>query len=299
MAEPNASAAAGSSGQWLAHAKINLYLHVTGRREDGYHFLDSLIVFAELADTIEVEAADDLVLKIDGPFAAGLPVDQTNLVLQAATSLARRTGIKAGARITLHKNLPVAAGIGGGSADAAATLLALRNLWQISIDDVALHTLATQLGADVPVCLDTRPSLIAGIGHDISQTPPLPEFALLLVNPGQPISTAEVFGKLHDQNATNPPWRERPSDPAALAHALAQRRNDLEKPAICLAPIIGEVINSVAALPGCLLARMSGSGATCFGLFEDLAGAETAARKLTATRTDWWVKASGIEGIGR
>ena len=288
----------GAGGQWRAHAKINLYLHVNGRRADGYHCLNSLIVFASLGDIIEVEASDDLALTMDGPFAAGLPVDQNNFVLQAATSLARVAGIQARARIRLHKTLPVAAGLGGGSADAAATLLALRALWQLPIDDTALHALAAQLGADVPVCLTARPSLIGGIGHAVQPAPPLPCFALLLVNPGQAVSTAAVFEDLQNAFAPSLPWRESTGQAAALAQALAQRRNDLEPAARRLAPVIGDVIETVAALPHCRLARMSGSGATCFGLFDELNHAETAAGKLAAARTDWWVQASAVEGIG-
>jgi 4-diphosphocytidyl-2-C-methyl-D-erythritol kinase len=298
VAEPAPmTAMAGDGGRWLARAKINLYLHVTGRRADGYHCLDSLIVFASLGDTVHVEASDDLVLSIDGPFAAGLPMGPNNLVFEAATSLARAAGIQAGAHIKLHKVLPVAAGLGGGSADAAATLLALRALWQVPMNDAALHALAARLGADVPVCLTHRPSLIGGIGHDVRPAAALPRFALLLVNPGQAVSTAEVFKGLPNAFAPGLPWRESTGQTTALAQALAQRRNDLEPAARRTAPIIGEVIDTVAALPHCRLARMSGSGATCFGLFDDLTQAKTAADELTAARADWWVQASAVEGI--
>ena len=299
MAERRAvAAAAGDGGGWPARAKINLYLHVTGRRADGYHCLDSLIVFARLADTIEVEANGELVLDIDGPFAMGLATDQNNLVLQAAMSLAQAAGISARARIKLYKNLPVAAGLGGGSADAAATLLALRALWNLPTDDITLNALAARLGADVPVCLTTRPSLVRGIGHDLLPAPPMPSFALLLVNPGLALSTAAVFEGLQKQFASSHPWRESPHNAVALAQSLAQRRNDMEPAARRLTPVIGDVIEALSALPGCRLARMSGSGATCFGLFDDLAGAEGAAKKLAAARTDWWVRASAIERIG-
>lgn len=288
----------GDRRHWLARAKINLYLHVSGKRADGYHCLDSLIVFASLGDTIDVEASDDLALTIEGPFAAGLPVDQNNLILQAAMSLAQAAGIRPRARIKLRKTLPVAAGLGGGSADAAATLLALRALWRLSIDDVVLHRLAAGLGADVPVCLTDRPSLVGGIGHEVRPAPPLPPFALLLVNPGQAVSTAAAFEGLPDTFRSSRPWREHTDRTAALAQALAERRNDLEPAARRLAPVIGEVIEAVAALPHCRLARMSGSGATCFGLFDNLAQAQSAAGTLAAARTSWWVQASGIERLG-
>jgi 4-diphosphocytidyl-2-C-methyl-D-erythritol kinase len=280
-----------------------LYLHVTGRRADGYHGLESLIVFAQLGDTVEVEACDDLILGIDGPFANALPADQENLVWQAALLLAQAAGIRAQARIRLHKLLPVAAGIGGGSADAAAALMALRALWQLPMDDAGLHDLAADLGADVPVCLGARPSIVTGIGHDVLPVPPLPMFALVLVNPLQHLSTTAVFRELQPPFTPSQPWSELPAAPQStvrdLTQALSRRHNDLEVPARRLAPVVGEVLMALAGLPGCGLARMSGSGATCFGLFDDLAEAEAAARALGAARTDWWVQASAIEGVGR
>lgn len=298
MAEARTSTAtAGAGGGWLAHAKINLYLHVTGRRADGFHYLDSLIVFAKLADRIEVEADENLTLVIEGPFAAGLPNDQNNLVLRAAALLAQAAGIRPQARIRLHKTLPVAAGIGGGSADAAASLLALRALWQLSIDDAGLFALAARLGADVPVCLAARPSFISGIGDRITPAPPLPPFALLLVNPGQALSTAAVFESRQNSYSPSRPWQQGITQTVELIQALARRRNDLEAAARRLAPVVGDVIEALNALPQCRLARMSGSGATCFGLFDSLANARAAAEELAAARPDWWVRASGIEGV--
>ena len=281
----------GRARTWLARAKVNLYLHVTGRRADGYHCLESLIVFADLGDTLEVEACDDLILNIDGPFAEGLPTDRENLVWQAALALAQAAGVRAEARIRLHKLLPVAAGIGGGSADAAAAILALRALWQLPMDDAGLQDLAAD------------PSVISGIGHDVRPAPPLPSFALLLVNPLQHLSTAAVFEELRQPFTASQPWSELPATPQAamrdLTAALSQRRNDLEAPARRLAPVVGQVLEALAVLPRCRLARMSGSGATCFGLFDDLADAETAAGALAATGADWWVQASAVEGVGQ
>ena len=294
VADPRAAAA--TAGSWRARAKINLYLHITGRRADGYHCLDSLVVFADLGDEIEVEANDGLRFSIAGPFAPGLPTDESNLVWQAATALSRAAGIKARASIRLRKNLPVAAGLGGGSADAAAALLALRALWHLPMDDRALHELAAGLGADVPVCLSTRPSLISGIGHDVIPAPPLPPFALVLVNPMQALSTAAVFKQVKQPIKSSQPWRETPDKGQSLAQCLDLRRNDLEPAARHLAPVVGEVITTLENLPGCCLARMSGSGATCFGVFDDLARAEAAADILTGARTDWWVRACAVVG---
>ncbi len=294
MVEPHAEA--GRITSWPARAKLNLFLHVTARRADGYHCLDSLVIFADLADSVMVEASDDLSLTITGPFAAGLPTDRRNLVVRAAVLLARAAGIKARARIVLHKILPVAAGIGGGSADAAAALLALRRLWQVPMDDSGLHDLARQLGADIPVCLSARPSVISGIGHDVVRAPALPSFALLLANPNQALATAEVFRHLPPPLRQHDPW---PGEPVEnLASALARTCNDLEPAARQLVPVIDEVLTDLAALPQCRLARMSGSGATCFGLFDDLAAARAGACQLAEKRRSWWVRASAVQGVG-
>ena len=286
----------GDGRWWPARAKVNLFLHITARRPDGYHCLDSLVVFPELADFIKVEADDDLNLEITGPFAAGLPVDGRNLVMQAAEILADAAGIKARARIELQKALPVAAGIGGGSADAAATLLALRDLWQVPIDCSALHELAVRLGADVPVCLRSRSSLMRGIGDKIADVAALPAFALLLVNPDRAVATADVFRRLTQPLRAHKPWSG--ASGGDLAPVLNRTRNDLEAAALELAPVVGEVLTDLAALPSCRLARMSGSGATCFGLFDNLAKAEAGAAYLSARRGDWWIRASAVQGCG-
>ncbi len=294
VAEPRTASAEARS--WRARAKINLYLHITGRQADGYHCLDSLVVFADIGDEIEVGICDGLRLDIDGPFAPGLPADETNLVWQAATALATAAGVEARANIKLYKSLPVAAGLGGGSADAAATLLALRALWHLPMDNRALLDLAAGLGADVPVCLSARPSLMTGIGHDVMPAPPLPPFALVLVNPMQTLSTAAVFKQVKHPFKPSQPWLEKPGRSRDMAQSLNLRRNDLEPAARYLAPVISEVIIALENLPDCRLARMSGSGATCFALFDDLAKAEAAAKILRGRRTDWWVRASAAVG---
>lgn len=286
----------------LAPAKINLFLHVTGRRPDGYHLLESLVAFADIGDTLTVTAAaeDCFGLEISGPFAGPLRADppETNLVLRAAKSLADILGCRCGAHIHLDKHLPVASGIGGGSTDAAATLRALCQLWQADPEPAALAVLAEQLGADVPVCLAARPAFMAGIGEQVHPLPALPSLPLLLVNPGVPVSTPAVFKARQGTftPATGPAEVEAlfsgaaGTSPAAFAEALGQFENDLGAPARQIEPLIDQALASIAAQPACLLARMSGSGATCFGLFESDTAAEAAARTIGAGQPGWWVR---------
>jgi len=267
----------------LAAAKINLFLHVTGRRTDGYHLLDSLAVFAGAADELRAEPADALSLTIDGPFASALVGEPDNLVLRAARALAEMAGIPPRARLVLTKNLPVASGIGGGSADAAAALRALSALWDIKVD---LPALAARLGADVPVCIASRAARMEGVGEVLSPPPRLPPCGVLLVNPGVPVTTADVFRARRGD--FSPPadlpagWR----DAASMAAHLGRLRNDLEGPARGVCPAIGDALDMLRSVPGCLLGRMSGSGATCFGLFATPGEAEAAARSVG--RAEWW-----------
>jgi 4-diphosphocytidyl-2-C-methyl-D-erythritol kinase len=269
-----------------APAKVNLYLHLTGRRDDGYHLLDSLVAFAEIGDSLRAEPAETLSLRVTGPFAGGLSAEPDNLVLRAARALATEAGVAAGARIVLEKNLPVASGIGGGSADAAAALRLLCRLWGLSPDRAVLARLAGGLGADVPACLFGRTCRMGGIGERLEPAPTLPQCGIVLVNPGIPVATPDAF------RARRGAWSSRATLPAgwadseAMAHDLAPLRNDLESAAVALRPVIGNVLVALAALPGCLLARMSGSGATCFGLFADR---PTAGRAVSEMRqTGWW-----------
>jgi 4-diphosphocytidyl-2-C-methyl-D-erythritol kinase len=269
-----------------AFAKINLCLHVTGQRPDGYHLLDSLVAFADAGDVITCTAADGLALTITGPQAANLPVTDDNLVLRAARAMGRM-----GAAITLEKHLPVASGIGGGSADAAATLRALLRLWNLPLPDPAT---VLALGADVPVCLSGQTLRMQGVGEVLTPLPPLPETHILLVNPRVGVATPAVFRALACK--TNPPLPEPPrfADAAALAAWLTDQRNDLEPPAITLTPVIATVKTAIAAQSGCLLARMSGSGATCFGLFATAAKTRAAANSLNAAHPDWWITPSRL-----
>lgn len=270
----------------FAPAKLNLCLHVTGKRPDGYHELDSLVMFAATGDTITATPADDLSLTIDGPFADSLSMEADNLVLRAA----RLLDPDRGARIHLHKALPVAAGVGGGSSDAAATLRALATLW-----DMPLPTAAEvlPLGADIPVCMHPGLLRMEGIGEALTPLGPAPMLDSVLVNPGIALSTPEVFKGLRRKD--NPPLPGDMPDPFEIeswVDWLSEQRNDLQEPAIAAAPVIGEVLEALDAQPGNQLVRMSGSGATCFGIFEDAATRDAAAAAIRTARPDWWVAAS-------
>ncbi|MDB5413915.1 MAG: 4-(cytidine 5-diphospho)-2-C-methyl-D-erythritol kinase [Rubritepida sp.] len=278
-----------------ALAKVNLYLHVTGRRADGFHLLDSLAVFGPATDTLSATRSDDLTLSLDGPFGATLSAEPDNLVLRAARALAAATGHEAGAALRLTKRLPVASGIGGGSADAAAALRLLNRLWNTGLNETSLAAIAAPLGADIPVCVASRPARMQGVGEIILAAPSLPECGLLLVNPGVPLATPAVF---RARQGGFSPAAELPAswpDAKAMAADLRLLGNDLEAPALALCPVIAKVLAALSAQPGCLLARMSGSGATCFGVFASAAAAETAA---LAMPREWWAAGGGLYGAG-
>ena len=279
----------------FAPAKVNLYLHVTGRRGDGYHLLDSLVAFVDIGDRLTAEPAASLSLTVDGPEAADLAAaGDDNLVLQAARLLADRAGITAGAALYLDKHLPVAAGLGGGSSDAAAALLALKRLWWLSLDDETLCALGARLGADVPACLYRRAVWVGGIGERLEPAGPLPEAGILLVNPRRALPTAAVFAARRGPFGDAARFAPMPEEASALARALTARRNDLTEPAIGLVPEIAAVLARLDRLPGSLLARMSGSGATCFALFADSAAAEEARAVVAAAEPGWWCAAGGF-----
>jgi 4-diphosphocytidyl-2-C-methyl-D-erythritol kinase len=281
-----------------APAKINLYLHVTGRRDDGFHQLDSLVAFASMQDTLTFFPADDLVLEIEGPFAPVLRTATDNLVLQAARALADMSGVDGGARIVLTKRLPLASGIGGGSADAAATLKGLVRLWGIRPRPRDLYKLALKLGADVPVCLNGRAVFIGGAGEELSPPLALPAASLVLVNPGIALSTPAVFrgrAQIDDQNHGFGRFDCGPKDLTELIAILKTRHNDLAPAALKMAPEIGEVLAELECCAGALITRMSGSGATCFCLFADPGEAAAATFKLSSERPNWWVRACSLE----
>lgn len=272
----------------FAAAKLNLSLHVTGRRADGYHLLDSLVAFADVGDRIRAERAEGLSLTVTGPQGAGLSDKEDNLVLRAA-----RLMQGAGARITLEKVLPVASGIGGGSADAAATLRALSGLYGLTMPHPQT---VLALGADVPVCLAGRACRMSGVGERVAPlADPLPELAVVLVNPGVAVATPAVFAALdRRENPAMPDHLPPLRDLSALVTFLRQTRNDLEPAAIRLAPVIDRARTALAAQPGCALARMSGSGATCFGLFESAPQADAAAAALRLAEPGWWITATTL-----
>lgn len=278
-----------------APAKINLYLHVTGRRDDGYHLLDSLIAFAGIQDNVLLRPAADLSLTVEGPFADVVPTGPDNLVLAAAGALARAAGIERGAAITLIKRLPAGAGMGGGSADAAATLRGLSGLWDVAAADADLAGIAAGLGADVPMCLAGKAAFAGGIGDDLTPAPALPAAWLVLVNPGVSLATPTVFAARAGDFSTAARFDDTLADAAELAAVLAIRRNDLTAAAMFRVPEIADVLAALDATPGALLARMTGSGATCFALFADGDGATAAARDLAGCHPDWWCQAARLE----
>ncbi|MEM7545430.1 MAG: 4-(cytidine 5'-diphospho)-2-C-methyl-D-erythritol kinase [Pseudomonadota bacterium] len=294
----SADSPADMDGGELARAKVNLFLHVRGRGPEGYHLLESLAVFPRIGDYVEADPATGFSLSLSGPFASALTGDGDNLVLGAAQALSDRINGRPGASLRLQKNLPVAAGIGGGSADAGAALRLLARLWP-DVPTQALPDIAFLLGADAPVCLAQRPSLMGGVGERLSPAPGYPAFWMVLVNPMQPLSTAEVFGAL--ERRENPAGLAPPARFADFAHMtswLGAQRNDLEAPARRLRPVIGQVLSALVWDADCALARMSGSGATCFGLYEAEDRALVAAARLRQAEPDWWVAAAPAEAWG-
>ncbi|MGF7159743.1 4-diphosphocytidyl-2-C-methyl-D-erythritol kinase [Rhodoligotrophos appendicifer] len=278
----------------IAAAKINLSLHVVGRREDGYHLLESLVAFTSLGDELYLERHTSLELKITGPFSGNLTSGDDNLILRAA----RAQGVN-NLKVTLNKRLPVAAGLGGGSADAAA---ALRGMHVLGYGKQVSNSgeLAMSLGADVPICLRSKACFMRGIGDQIEEVPDLPKVSILLVNPMIEVSTATVFKNLHLEigegvGGNHPSLPTRGWDSAhALSDYLLACRNDLEQPALSIAPDIGVLLALMRRLPGCLMARMSGSGATCFALFAEAGEAMLAEREILTVHPRWWTMSSQL-----
>jgi 4-diphosphocytidyl-2-C-methyl-D-erythritol kinase len=274
----------------LARAKVNLFLHVLGRRPDGRHTLQSLAVFPDIGDVLTAEPGPLRSLSLDGPFAIDLGSGADNLAMRAVQALGAELGETAGIALRLEKRLPIASGIGGGSADAAAALRLAMRLWGRAPDGPTLRRIALDLGADVPVCLASAPAIMGGIGETLTAPPLMPAFWLVLANPLRGLSTAEVFGAL--ERRQNPTAARIPAgfaDVGALVGWLAVQRNDLEAPARGLLPVVGAVLGALRWAPGCRLARMSGSGATCFGIFASEAEAVAAAAAIRAAEPRWWV----------
>ncbi|MBM3568881.1 MAG: 4-(cytidine 5'-diphospho)-2-C-methyl-D-erythritol kinase [Alphaproteobacteria bacterium] len=276
----------------LAPAKLNLFLHVLGRRADGYHELDSLVAFLDLGDRVAAREAEGLSLECDGPFGASVPGDERNLVLKAAAALRRQAGVKRGAALRLTKVLPPASGLGGGSADAAATLRLLCRLWRIDWSAERLAALGLELGADLPACLFGRPVRVGGIGERLTPIGALPHWPAVLINPLTPLETKAVFaariGRFGSGAGQMPPGS------AGRIEWLGRQRNDLTESATRLRPEIGRILAELAAFEGCVLARMAGSGATCFGLFQSGGAARAAAIRLAAGRPEIWVACASL-----
>jgi len=275
----------------LAPAKINLSIKVMGRRPDGFHEIQSLVVFADCGEKLSGEKANELSLDVTGPFAGSLAGEHHNLVTRAATLLGEHLELPLDGHLTLEKHLPVASGMGGGSADAAAALRLLGRLYGRTLEHHELAALALCLGADVPVCLEAKPAFMWGKGELIKRLADVPDFWMLLVNPGVAVSTGDVFRLLNAQETVEtevspplPQW----SNLDALVEWLAAQGNDLEGPARKIAPVIGDVIAAIAETDGCRLARMSGSGATCFGIYADEKSARAAEAAIKAAHPDWW-----------
>ncbi len=276
----------------IAPAKINLALHVTGRRADGYHDIETLVVFARFGDRLSVAPAAADSFLVSGRYAADVPMDGANLVVKARDALRAAAGHGATpVAISLEKNLPVASGVGGGSSDAAATLHALSAIWGLEFDKAEMMRIALSLGADLPMCLSARPLLARGIGADIEPVAGLPPLGIVLVNPGGAVSTAEVFGRLERTDNGRLPPLPQDTSIGALRGWLKSTRNDLEPPARGIQPGIDAALAALKQTAP-LFARMSGSGATCFGLYDTGNAAKRAAALIRGRHPQWFVAAT-------
>ncbi len=280
-----------------APAKINLTLHVVGRGADGYHELESLVAFSRTGDRLTLEPGDKLQLHVAGPTAGASGDPEKNLVIKAARQLAERVeGLRVGA-FTLAKTLPVAAGIGGGSSDAAAALRLLARLNALASDDPSLFEAARATGADVSVCLAAKARMMRGIGEKLGPVLDLPPLPALIVNPRQPLETKPVFEFMKIAPGTETHFGPHPKIASGMSYdaliaALRKGRNDMEDAASVLAPIVAKVLAILTAAPGCRVARMSGSGATCFALFDNCRAVGRARKAIAEAHPDWWVKAT-------
>ena len=291
----------------FAPAKVNLTLHVVGRRDDGYHLLDSVVTFADVGDEVIVGPAEDgaspidLQVEVTGPTAPAIEqVEGAPLTVRTAAELlaSRLSGGAPASTLRLDKHLPVAAGIGGGSADAAAALRALNRAWDMGLSEDALAEIGVEIGADVPVCVAGRPTRMTGIGEVLERVTGWPSLPALLVNPGVPTPTGPIFKALHASGSPfdpAPPAPPRGADAAGAIAYLRSARNSLEAPARQLTPKVGGVLTALEGV-GADLARMSGSGATCFGLFVEKETADSAAERLAAAHPSWWVRSTVLAG---
>lgn len=279
----------------LAPIKLNLYLHITARRESGYHEVDTLIAFTDFGDAIRIEPSDNLEMTVDGPFAGDLPEIQTdNLVLRALDRMRKEFDVKAGARVTLVKNIPIAAGVGGGSSDAATAMLEAAKMWGLPKKSMpAMMKIGAKVGADIPACMFRKPCFASGFGQILNEAPPMATMGVLLVNPGIKVSTPAVFERR--RGGFSPFMAD--SDAAirtgaSLVDFLKERENDLTEAAVSLCTPIQDILWAFEDIKDCRLARMSGSGATCFGLFDTVDAAEAAAGAFD--NPNWWARAAKL-----
>lgn len=285
----------------FAPAKINLYLHVTGRLDNGYHTLDSLVSFADIGDTIKIEPAPDFSFHLDGPYAGAFgpkerdaSPNSSNLAVRAVWALAQAAQKKPDVKITLTKNLPLSSGMGGGSSNAAAVLWGLCEWWGISHHAPYLPGLMATLGADVPVCLKCQPTRMRGIGEILDAVPPMPEIPIVLINPGKSCPTGQVFAHYTGSFRNPSPLPENIDTLDSLTDLLKNSVNDLSHSATQIVPEITNVLQTLDVQKGCRIARLSGSGATCFGLFDTESQAEHAANEIARENPDWWVRAAWL-----
>lgn len=279
----------------FAPAKINLTLHVGPLRADGRHNIESVAVFADIGDWVWAEDDDRPSLNLAGPFAAALASERNNLVVRAAQLMAQASGVTRGVRLTLDKHLPIASGLGGGSADAAATLRALDALWGLNLSMRDLTAIAAEIGADGPACMGSYPCWLTGAGEQAMALPHWPDLDVVLVNPGIASATAEVYRRFDEMGLAKPLKGGAAPDISSASRArdyVAAGRNDLAEPAIALGPAIGEVLSLLQTHAP--IVRLSGSGATCFALVESAARARALAAKIAAERPDWWVRATRL-----
>lgn len=278
-----------------APAKLNLFLHVVGRRPDGYHLLETLFVFVSVGDELIVEPGEGLQLSIEGPYAGRLAAEPDNLVLRAGKALAQAAGLdRARARISLRKNLPIAAGLGGGSADAAAALRALNRLWALDWTLAQLADVAAELGADVPACVHSRPAIGRGTGTELEFVELAGEAFVVLVNPGVPLSTAEVFRQLHCSDQPLRPELGGSMPKVPSVEWAAAQTNDLQAAARACCPPMAQMADELKSLPGAMMIRMAGSGPTWFAVFPSRAAAEASAAELRCRYPQWWIAEAQI-----
>jgi 4-diphosphocytidyl-2-C-methyl-D-erythritol kinase len=280
----------------IAPAKLNLTLHITGKRADGYHLLDSLVVFTTFGDELRISQADALSLVVEGPFADNVPAGEDNLILRAACALQSYAGTDQGARIRLIKKLPVGAGLGGGSSDAATAVRLLCSLWGVMLPASRAVELLLPLGADLPVCWSGKPAMMAGIGEEVTPLDvALPACPVLLIKPQPSLDTARVYGAYLHEERPVPPFALDLTSAESFIESLEGTRNDLQRAAIICCAEIAQVLLEMQTQYGCGLARLSGSGSACFGLFDDADACARAAYGLKQTHPEWWVEVTELQ----